>query len=123
MIFKIFTAVVFIAEIIIAYTVINKLIYFDKAVLKINKEISDTKSSVKDVCNLVKKISEQCVEFSNYFVSKINEKRDETIIRQLNKILLTLLLLKINLKFVKKLKRSKLIKHIGRGLSLLQLVV
>lgn len=123
MIFKIFTAVVFIAELIIAYTVVTRLLAADKAILNAADTIEKVNPSVKEIGCLVKNISEQFVEFSDDFVEKVNDKKDDTVLKLLNKILIMVLLLKINSKFLNKLRRSRVIKQISRGLSLLQYVV
>ena len=106
MIFKIFTAVVFIAELIIAYTAVTKLLAADRAILKATDTVEKINPSVKEVGCLVKNISEQFVEFSDDFVEKVNDKKDDTVIRLFNKILITVLLLKINSKFLNKSKRT-----------------
>ena len=123
MIFKIFTAMILIAELIIAYTLITKLIVVDKLILNADETIMEINPSVKDVCVLIKKISFQYVEFAKEFVSKINDTQEDVTISILNKVLISLLLIKLNLKFINKLRRSKVIKRINRGLSLLKYVV
>lgn len=123
MIYKIFTTIVFIAELIIAYAIVTKLYALDKAIINANELLISAKPSLRDICYIVKKISAQCVDFANDFVAELNKKCEDFAINQLNKILLALILLKMNSKFIKKLRRSKIVKRISRGLSLLQIVV
>lgn len=123
MTFKILTAVVFIAEIIIAYTIITKLLAFDKLILEASETLSAMKPGIKDVGYLIKKISAQYVEFSEDFVSEIRKKRDDALVNNLNKILITVLLLRLNSKFLRKVIRSKHFKRLCKGLSILKYVV
>lgn len=123
MVYKIFTTIVFIAEIIIAYTLLSRLFIFDKLILKADENLTAMKPSLADCGQIIRKISAQCVEFSEDLVSDFKMKRDEIALKQLNKLLVAILLLRLNSKFINKLRRSKLIKRIGRGLSLLQLMV
>lgn len=123
MIYKIFTLIVFIAELIIAYTMITRLWIADKAILSANAYVEKINPSVNEVGELIKKISGQFVEFSENFVEKVNDKKEDVTIRLLNKILIAILLLKVNSGFLNKLRRSRAIKRISRGLSLLQYVI
>ena len=123
MICKLFTVIVFIAELIICFLLLSRLIKFDNYLINLDKTLDSLKPSIKDIGYLVKKISAQYVEFAEDFVYKFTKKKDEFAIRQLNKILLAIILLKINSKFIKKLRRSKLLKGISKVLSLFQLVV
>ena len=123
MIFNIMTAVVFLAELIIAYTIIKKLLEIDKIVLKANEALTLINPGIKDIGCLIKKISAQCVEFSYDFVSKIRKKQEDSIISYLNKIIIAIILLKINSKFIRKIIRSKHFKMLTKGFSLLKYVV
>lgn len=123
MLLNVFTIIVFIAEIIIAVTLIRTLLKLDKKVLELDETIVELRPGIKDVGYLIKKISAQYVEFSEDFVSKIIKKRDESIFNQLNKILVVILLFKINSKFIRKVMRSKQFKLLSKGLSLLKYVV
>ena len=123
MLLNVFTIIVFIAEIIIAITLIRVLLKLDKKVLDIDETIVKLRPGIKDVGSIIRKISAQYVEFSEDFVLKIIKKRDESIFNQLNKILVVVLLLKINSKFIRKVMRSKQFKLLSKGLSLLKYVV
>ncbi len=123
MVYKIFTAIVFIAEIIIAYTIFSKLVMLDKLILKADKVLTYSKLSLKEISRLISQISAQCVEFAEDFALDFKTKRDEIALKQLNKLILTIILIKMNSKFINRIRRSKLVKRISRGLSLLQLVI
>lgn len=123
MIFNILTAVVFIAELIIAYTLIINLWRIDQKLLKWNNIICLAKSDIKDIGYLIKKISAQYIEFAYDFVAKIKEKRDNSIIANLNKIIITVVLLRLNSKLVRKIMRSKRFRLLSKGLSLFQYVL
>ena len=123
MLLKFFTILVFIAELIVAFTLIKKLLEFDKLILNANEIIVEAKSKIKEIGYLIKKISFQYVEFSYDFVAKVEEQRDKSIINQLNKIIIAILLLRMNSKFMRKIIRSKQFKLLSKGLSLLQYVV
>ena len=123
MTFKILTAIVFIAEIIISYTIFKKLLEIDKIILQTSETVVAVKPGMKDVGYLIKQISAQFVEFAYDFVSKIEKKRDDSIYGYLNKIVIALILLKINSKFLKKLLRSKHFKRLCKGFSMLKYMV
>jgi len=123
MIFNIMTILVFIAELIIAYSLCKNILKLDKKILEINDELTSLKPEIKDVGYLIKKISSQLIEFAYDFVSKIYSKRDTAIIHQLNKFVITIILLKLNSKFIKKFLRSKPFKLLTKGFSLLKYVV
>ena len=123
MVYKIFTAIVFIAEIIIAYTIFSKLVMLDKLILKADKVLTYSKLSLKEISRLISQISAQCVEFAEDFALDFKTKRDEIALKQLNKLILTIILIKMNSNFINRIRRSKLVKRISRGLSLLQLVI
>lgn len=123
MTFKILTMIVFMAELIIAYTLIKQLWIWDKELISLNETICAAKSGIKDISYLIKKISAQYVEFAYDFVEKIKKKRDDSIINNLNKIIITLILLRMNSKFLKRIIRSKQFKLLSKGLSLLRYMV
>ena len=123
MLLNIETIIVFIAEIIIAYTLITKLILLDKSILRINGTLSELNPGIRDVSVLIRKISAQYVEFAREFEEKIINKRNNSLINQLNKILIALLLMKLNVGFIKKIRKSKHFKILSKGLSMLKYVV
>lgn len=113
MIFTILISVVFIAELIIMFTILSGLIKFNKKVNEINETIKEIKPGIGDICRLARDISGQIVELIRDFVDRVKAKQEEVILYNLAKFLLSSFL-------VKKLKRNKLL---SKGLSLLQIVV
>jgi len=120
---NIFTALIFIAELIITYSLMKLLIRADKAILNGNNTILTIKPGIKDICLLIRKISEQLVEFSYDIVPKIVQKRDKVVIKFVRKLIITIILLKFNFKIIKNFLRSKPYKILSKGFSLLKYVV
>ena len=123
MVYTFLISVVFIAEIIIAVTLFQVLIKFDKAVIDLNETVVLAKPSIKDISDLVKKISEQYKEFAEQFAQKVAKNSEEIIFYRLLKVLLGYLLIKSNIKFVQKFRKSKITKALAKGLSLLEIMV
>ncbi len=97
MIFTILTTIVFISELIIANTLISKLRAFDKVLCEMNDTVAELNPKIKDVGYLIKNISAQCVEFAYDFISKLKNKRNTSISDIINKLLIILILWKVNL--------------------------
>ena len=77
MLFKIFTTIVFIAELIIAYTIISKLVQFDKMILETNAFVVEANPKIKEITRLVRKISDQIAELVPMYVEKLKELRNK----------------------------------------------
>ena len=116
MIFTFLISIVFVAELIIAIAILSTLKRWDKKVRNLNLTISYLKPSLSEVCVLAKKISAQFVEFSHDFVDKVKRQQEDFLLRHLARIVLGTF-------FFRKLKKSKALKLIGKGLSLLEIVV
>ena len=123
MIYTFLISIVFIAEIIIAIAIIQSLHRLDKTVLEFDATIQAAKSGVEDIANLSKNISYQLVELAEQFVEKFKQNQEDNFLKNLSKILMTLLLLKINSKTINKFRKTKVVKVLGRGLSLLENMV
>lgn len=123
MVFTILISIVFIAEIIIATAIISKLIGLDKKVLELDETLNLIKPSLREICNLVKGISEQVREFAYDFEKRVKRDAEDFAVKYLLKLFTAILLLGFNKKLINKFRRSKLVKMVGRGLSLLQIVV
>ena len=123
MVYTILITVVFIAEIIIAVTIFQNLIKLDKTLLEWNETLIKAKGSITDIAVLGKNISEQFVEFAENFVEKVKEKNEDILLRQLSKILIGILLIKINSKAINKFRKTGIAKALNRGLSLLETMV
>lgn len=120
MLYTFLISVVFIAEIIIAYTVISNLVKLDRKLVLVNENVESSKSGICEICNLVRKISEQCIEFAEDFVAKIRTAQEDTILKNLNKILIALVFWKVNSKAVRNFRKSKTGRMIRKTFAFLQ---
>lgn len=123
MIFTIFTIIVFLAELILTIFIISSLVKFDKTILDLNEIVILAKPKLKDIGHLTKEISNQLVEMTESFVKRLKLNNEEFALKQLSKVLLALLLWKINSKTITKLRKTKVVKLLGKGLSLLEIMV
>ena len=67
MVYTILISIVFIAELIIAITILQNLIKLDKCIIQLDETISEAKPSIKDISSLLRKISKQWVIISQEF--------------------------------------------------------
>lgn len=123
MVYTILISIVFIAELIIAVTVVQNLFRLDKAVLDLDDTITATRSGIKDVSELMRKISEQWIILSQDFVDKTKRDGEEMLLRYLSKLLLGFLVLNLNFKVVKRIRNSKVTKTLAKGWSFLESMV
>ena len=123
MIFTFLISIVFIAELIITFAILNVLFKLDKMLLETNETVIKAKPEIKDIANLAKLISSQLIEFAENFRDNVKKEEEKFAVNILNKILITLVLLKINSKTVRKIRKSKVFKNIKLGFNLLQNVV
>ncbi len=123
MIYTFLISVVFIAEIIIAITVFQVLIKFDKAVIDLNETVVLAKPGISDISELVRKISEQYKELTEQFAKKVARNSEVMILYRLIKLGIGYLLIKSNIKLVQKIRKSKITKALAKGLSLLEIMV
>ena len=123
MVFTILISIVFIAEIIITVALFRFLLNLDKKILDLNETIILAKPSIKDISELVEKISEQYVEMSERMVDGFRDNQERFILKQLTKFLGAILLWKFNSKAINRIRKSKITKFIGKGLSLLENMV
>lgn len=123
MVFKIFTLITFIAELIITIAVIKKLTEIDRQILNTSAFVSEIKPKLKELVSLVKKTSALILAVCDDFVHGMKKRRDEVILEELTKMLFTIWIWKANLKIIKKLKKSRLVKSLKRAFSMLQFVV
>ncbi len=119
MVYTILISIVFIAEIIITITILQNLIKLDKVVLDYSETVKQANPLIKDVANLSKKVSEQIIELAEHFVYKLKKDQEDIFLRFLSKILMILLLLKINSKAINAFRKSKSGKLIIKGLTML----
>lgn len=123
MIYIFLITIVFIAEVIITISIIQALLRVDKKIIEFDDTMSLINPSIKDISELVKKISSQMVEFSERFAEKFGKKKDEFFIKQLFKMLLGIFFVKTNIKVARKIQKTKVFKALAKGLSLLEIMV
>ena len=123
MIFTLFTAIVFIAEVIIAFTIIFHLIKLDKYFIEAAEFIAAAKPKIKDISGLAKGISEQMAELVPIWIDNLKDLRNKIILAKLESLMSAFLFWSINIKVMRKFKQSKFLKAAFKGLSLLQNVV
>lgn len=123
MLYTILITIVFIAELIITFTLIRALIKFDKMCLVADEILTEVNPKVKEISGLCAKISEQLVEFAEDFRAKIKQKEEDTTLKILNKTLVAILLWKINSKTIRKIRSSKYFRTISKGFNLIQSMV
>ena len=123
MIFTNFTAVVFVAEIIITVSILSKLIQLDKWILSTNDLITEANPKIKDVCELCHGISSQIAELAPVFVENLKELRNKIVLTKIKGLIALILFWSINIRVIKKFRKSKIIKAAIKGLSLLENMV
>ena len=123
MIFTILIIIVFIAELIIGFALIMNLIKFDCRINKLNQDLLLIQPSLEEVCGLVKAISFQIKEMAAEYRDEVLKRREEMSVRLISKLLAGILLWKINLKLIRKIRKSKITKTLAKGLTLLQIMV
>ena len=123
MVFKILIAVVFVAELIITYTLIRALLKFDNKVIEFDDTLEKAKPSISDISVLARKISSQFVVFAYDFRYKIKREQENMTMKVLNKILIALLFIRINSKALNKIRKSKWVKRLGAGFAFLESMV
>ena len=89
----------------------------------LNVLVIEAQPKLRDICILFRGISAQLVEFSQRFVEKFSQKSEDVALRFLTKLLGAMLLWKLNSKTVNTLRKSKLAKLLGKGLSILETMV
>ena len=123
MIFTILITIVFIAELIIGFTLLVNLLKIDCKINKLNQDLLLIQPSLEEICRLIKAISFQIKEMADEYRDEILKKREEMSVRLLSKIFAGILLWKINIKLIRKIRKSKITKPLAKGLTLLQIMV
>lgn len=123
MIFTFFITIVFIAEIIITVALFNWLFKLDKRIIELNQTVIELKPGISDVVKLVRKISEQIKDLTKSYTDKFISDGEINIIKFLINSLAGLLFWKLNIKFLRKLRKTKGIKLLSKAFNLLQIVV
>ena len=123
MVYTILISIVFIAEIIITITVLQNLMNLDKKILEYNELILSTKNGIKDISVLIRKISNQIKDLIKEKISEFRLAQEEALVKQISKLLLGVLVLKLNIKFINNFRKTRLSKVLAKGLSLLEIMV
>ncbi len=87
MIFYFLTVIVFIAELIIASFLLVNILKFDRRIKEWDEFLHTSKPEIKDILVLVRKISEQGLEFAPVIVLKVKKCISDLIISQLKSVL------------------------------------
>ena len=101
MIFIFFTMIIFIAELIIVFTILFNLIKLDIYINKTNEILIEAKPKIQEVMSLVSGISEQIRELTPIWVEKFRDLRNKIVRKQLESLMSTILFWGINFKVVK----------------------
>jgi len=123
MVYTFLFKIVFIAQVIITISIIQLLLKVDAKVKKTNYLIEKYKSSIKEISQLINKISGQIKILVEDYVTNFKEKQEEMFIRQLLKSIVGVLLIKSNIKLINNFRKTKIAKILGKGLSLLEIMV
>lgn len=118
MVLTIFTFIVFISQLIIAFTLIFWLFNFDKFIHEKNLYLEKSMTKISDIAKLARGISEQLAELTPIWVDNFYRFRDKIILSKLEGLLSAILFWHINTKVMRKIKKSKFLKTIFKGLSL-----
>ena len=120
MFFIFFVIIIFIAELIITFTILFNLLKFDICIKKINMTLVEIKPKIKEIMVLIYGISEQIKELTPIWIEKIRDTRNLFVKKQFESLMSSILFWVINVKVIKRLKKSKLVKFAWKGLTLLQ---
>lgn len=123
MIYTFLISIVFIAEIIIAVSLIKSLINIDKIIIEKNELIRELKPSIIDIVDLMTKVTAQCKILTKDYVEKIKKNGEDLAFKHLAKILLGILAIGLNIKIVNKIRKSKVTKLVMKGFSFLENMV
>ena len=123
MLYTFLITIVFIAELIIMSALMVWLLMFDKEIIRIDKYFTKIKPDIADISELGRKISEQWTELAEDFVEKLKVREEDMMARQLSKVLIGILLWKINSKAIRQFRRSKFARNLRRGFALVQSMV
>ena len=123
MVFVILISIVFIAELIIAFSIIINLVKLDKNINEAAVFIDDFNPRLKEVLELMSKISDQVAELVPIWVENLKKERDKIILNQTKSLISGILFWSINIKVINRLRKTKIIKALWKGLTLVQNVL
>ena len=120
MIFIFFTAIDFVAELKIVFAILFNLIKFDIYINETNELLVEAKPKIQEIMELVHGISEQVRELTPIWVEKFREVRNMFVRKQLESLMSSVLFWVINIKVIKRVRKTKVAKFVWKGLTLLQ---
>ena len=123
MVFVILISIVFIAELIIAFSIIINLVKLDKNINEATVFIDNFNPKLKEVLELMSKISAQVAELVPIWVDNLKKERDKIILNQTKSLISGILFWSINIKVINRLRKTKIIKALWKGLTLVQNVL
>lgn len=123
MVFTFFIGLVFLSELVLTLFLIAYLFKLDKQIQTINCFLLESKSGIKEICQLVSKISDQIFDLTTDWIRKYELRRDRFILNQTKNILVSILLASLNIKFIKKIRKNKLLRRVWKGFNILQNMV
>ena len=123
MVFVILISIVFVAELIIAFSVITNLIKFDKRIKLSAQFLEEAEPRLKELLVVVQKISAQILELIPVWLATLRQERDKIILNQAKSLISTILFWSINIKVINRIRKSKLAKAVWQGLTLVQNVI
>ena len=123
MVFVILISIVFIAELIIAFSIIINLVKLDKNINEATVFIDNFNPKLKEVLELMSKISAQVAELVPIWVENLKKERDKIILNQTKSLISGILFWSINIKVINRLRKTKIIKALWKGLTLVQNVL
>ena len=112
-----------ILELVIAIIAIINLCKIDKKIIETNQTIEQLLPDIKEVAILTKGISEQIKTLIESKFEEFVEHQQDLLLEKIIKSIFMFFILKSNIKLINKLKKSKLLKIIGKGISILGFVV
>ncbi len=123
MVFVILISIVFIAELIIALSIISNLYKLDKRINEAANFLEEAAPKIQDLLNITQKITEQVLELIPVWIENLKQQRDKIILNQTRSLISGILFWSINIKVINRLRKTKLAKVAWKGLTLLQNVI
>ena len=123
MVFVILISIVFVAELIIACTVIINLIKLDRQINEAAEFLEEANPKLRELLDIVKEISGQVLELIPIWIENLKKERDKIILSQVKSLISTIIFWSINIKVINRLRKTKLVKVAWKGLTLLQNVI
>lgn len=123
MIFKLFTIIVFISQLVIFFAILIGLVKFDKSVKEADAFLNEAKPKIKDISILAHGISEQIAEITPMWVDNLKSFGAKLLLKKFESLISLFLFWRINKRVKGILKKSKFLKMAAKGLSFVSHVV